>query len=61
MQKSFKEQAQSLVEAIKEMGNPFLHDSAELILLNTRDILSETVVATACPLFGVWRNWVQIS
>ena len=26
MQRAFKKQAQSLVEVINEMGNPFLHD-----------------------------------
>ena len=40
MQKSFKEQAHN------EMGNPFLHDNAELVVLDTRDVLDESVVTT---------------
>ena len=46
MQKVFKEQAQSLVQAINEMGNPFLHDTPELLKLDTRDVLDESVVTT---------------
>ena len=46
MQRAFKEQAQSLVEVINQMGNPFLHDSAELLRLDTRDVLDESVVRT---------------
>ena len=45
-QKAFKEQTQSLVDAINEMGNPFLHDSADLVVLDSRDILDNTVVST---------------
>ena len=39
MQRAFKEQAQSVVEVINQMDNPFLHDSAELLRLDTRDVL----------------------
>ena len=46
VQKVSKEQAQSLVEIIHEMGNPFLHDSAELLMLDTRDVHDESVVTT---------------
>ena len=31
-QKAFKEQAQSLAEVIREMGNPFLNDNAQLLV-----------------------------
>jgi len=33
VQKVFKDQAQSLAEAVKEMGNPFLHASVELLVI----------------------------
>ena len=46
MQKAFKEQAQNLVEVINEMGNPFLHESKELLVLDTRDVVDESVVTT---------------
>jgi hypothetical protein len=45
-QKSFKEQAQHLVEAINEMGNPFLVDIPELLVLDTRDVIDDSVVKT---------------
>jgi len=44
--KTFKEQAQSLAEVIREMGNPFLHDNAQLLVLDSRDILNESVINT---------------
>ena len=46
MQKAFKEQAQNLVEIINEMGNPFLHESEELLVLHMRDVVDESVVTT---------------
>ena len=45
-QKAFKEQTQSLVDAINEMGNPFLHDSADLVVLDSSDTLDNIVVST---------------
>lgn len=38
MQNTFKEQAQSLVEIISEMGNPFLYDSTDLLVLDTWNV-----------------------
>lgn len=40
---SFKEQAVSLTQVIRELGNPFLENSDELLVLNTRNILYESV------------------
>jgi len=45
-QKAFKEQAQSLAEVIRETGNPFLYDNAQLLVLDSRDILNESVINT---------------
>ena len=46
MQKSFKEQVVSLIDVINEMGNPFLEDTDELLALDTRNILDQSVVNT---------------
>ena len=35
-----------LVQAINEMGNPFLHDNPELLKLDTHDVLDDSVVTT---------------
>ena len=45
-QRSFKEHAKSLVQVIDELGNPFLHDSDELLALDKRNVLNESVVNT---------------
>lgn len=45
-QKNFKEQAVNLVQTINELGNPFLDDGDELLALDTRNILNESVVNT---------------
>ena len=45
-QKSFQEQAKSLVQTINEMGNPFLDDTPELLKVDTRDVFDESVTAT---------------
>jgi len=48
-QKAFKKQMQSLAEEIREIGNPFLHDNAQL-LDNTTSIC-ETIKKNNLPLF----------
>ena len=45
-QKTVKEQAQNLVHTINEMGNPFLDDIPELLILG--DVIDESVVKTVC-------------
>lgn len=45
-QKTFHEQAKNLVQAISEMGNPFLDATPELLVLDTRNITDESVVTT---------------
>ena len=48
MQKAFKEQAQDVVEIINELGNLFLHKSKKLPVLDTRNVVEESLVTTIC-------------
>ena len=48
MQKAFKEQAKNLAEITNEIGNPFFHESEELLVLDTLDVIEESVVTTIC-------------
>ena len=43
VQTSFLKEAKSLVAVIEEMGNPFLEQSKDLLVLDTRDILDPSV------------------
>ena len=43
---TFNQQVTALVEAIKELGNPFFDDTSELLVLDLRDIMNEFVVET---------------
>ena len=45
-QRNFKEQTVNLVQVFCELGNPFLDDSNELLALDTRNVLDESVVNT---------------
>lgn len=45
-QSNFNNQVVSLVEIMTEMGNPFLDDTGELIILDTHIILDDSVVKT---------------
>ena len=45
-QRTFKQQALSLINTIKELGNPFFSDTQELLTLDTQDVLSDSVVNT---------------
>ena len=44
VQTSFLKEVKSLVAVIEEMGNPFLEQSQDLLVLDTRDILDPSVV-----------------
>ena len=55
-QKTFKDQALALVQTISEMSNPFLDDSAELVTLDTRNVIDESVVNTVCTVEAVGRD-----
>ena len=43
VQTSFFNEVKSLVAVIEEMGNPFLEQSQDLLVLDTRDILQPSV------------------
>ncbi|KAG1662386.1 hypothetical protein GQR58_020959 [Nymphon striatum] len=45
-QKTFVEQALNLVQVIEDMGNPFLDNTSELLALDTRNVLDESVAIT---------------
>ena len=45
-QNTFNQQVRALVEDIKELGNPFLDDTSELLVLDSRDVMNEFVVET---------------
>ena len=55
-QKTFREQTLSLVETINEMSNPFLHDTPELLMLDTQNVLNESVVSTVCTVEAIGRD-----
>ena len=44
IQKQFKKQLTELQTTIKEMGNPFLEQSEDLIILGTMDFVDEIVI-----------------
>ena len=46
VQKSFVNQVKSLVDVFGEMGNPFLEQSGDLLVLDTRDIIDPNVADT---------------
>ena len=45
-QKTFREQTLSLVETINEMCNPFLDDTPQLLMLDTQNVINESVNTT---------------
>ena len=45
-QKTFKQHTVSLVNTIKSFGNPFLESGSELLVLDTHDVLPDSVVQT---------------
>lgn len=45
-QRHFKEHVANLISVINELGNPFLHDNEELVALDTKNVLDQSVVNT---------------
>jgi hypothetical protein len=43
VQKSFSKNVQSLVSVIEELGNPFIEDSTDLLVLDTKDVMPQCV------------------
>ncbi|KAK1890672.1 50S ribosomal protein L13 [Dissostichus eleginoides] len=54
--KTFKEQALALVYTISGMSNPFLDDTPDLLMLDTRNIIDESAVNTVCTVESVGRD-----
>ena len=46
VQVTFASDVQALVEVIEDLGNPFMEESGDLLVLDTRDIADPAVVAT---------------
>ena len=44
VQKAFAREVKSLISVIEEMGNPFCEDSADLLVLDTKEIVPKCVV-----------------
>ena len=55
-QKIFKEQALALVHTISGMSNPFVDDTSDLIMLDTRNVIDESVVNTVRTVESVGRD-----
>ncbi len=55
-QKTFREQTLSLVHAINEMSNPFLDDTPELVVLDTQNVVNESVVSTVRTVEAIGRD-----
>ena len=55
-QKTFREQTLSLVETINEMRNPFLDDTPELLMLDTQNVVNESVVSTVRTVEAIGRD-----
>ena len=43
---SFKQDVENLIDAIHDLGKPFLEDSGDLITLNTKDIMEQYSIAS---------------
>ena len=46
----FFNQVKALSTAIEEIGNPFIDDSNDLLVQDTRDLADQTVMNTMCNL-----------
>ncbi|KAI9529079.1 hypothetical protein NQZ68_013386 [Dissostichus eleginoides] len=55
-QKTFKEQALALVHTISGMSNPFQDDTPDLLMLDTQNIIDESVVNTVRTVESVGRD-----
>ncbi len=58
-QVTIAQHVKSLVEVIEEMGNPFLEDSKDLLVLNTRYIADTAVASSVCCAEETGKNQYQ--
>lgn len=56
VQKTFKKQVDKLCEVFEECGNPFAESSQDLIVLDTRDIVEESVITTVKTIHNIGKN-----
>ena len=45
-----------LVQAVNEFGNPFQEDSPELLTLDTRNVMDESVIETVCTVESLGKK-----
>lgn len=55
-QKTFKKQVNNLVDVIRRMGNPFLDNFPELVTLDNRDCMDDSVAAAIFNLEALGKN-----
>ena len=56
IQTVFKKDVLSLVSAIEEMGNPFQEDSTDLLILDSKEIMDETVVKAVREVVSIGQD-----
>lgn len=56
IQTVFKKDVLSLVSAIEEMGNPFQEDSTDLLVLDSKEIMDETVVKAVREVVSIGQD-----
>ena len=59
VQKSFKSQVDKLCQVIEEFGNPFAESHKDLIVLDTQDIVDESVVTTVLTIHDIGKKQFQ--
>ena len=58
-QKTFKKQVSNLVDVIRRMGNPFLDDFPELVTVDSRDCMDDTVIKAVVNLKQLGKTQYQ--
>ena len=48
LQQSFKKQVTGLINFIEDFGNPFMDSGPKLVVLNTRDCVSDEAASSVC-------------
>ena len=56
VQAAFKKDVLSLVSAIEDMGNPFEEDSTDLLVLDSKEIMDDTVVKAVREVLSIGQD-----
>ena len=56
VQAAFKKNVLSLVSAIEDMGNPFEEDSTDLLVLDSKEIMDDTVVKAVREVLSIGQD-----